>query len=68
MKTKKSEERTVLVMGDVKKKYRIIIQERKSKSDKLEKCRSFMLYDYTGKSNIDTLKDKLSKRAVRFYR
>ena len=51
-----------VIMGEPKKRFRIVIQERLSKTNKKEKCRSFMLYDYTGKSNIDKVKDKLIEK------
>jgi len=44
-----------------KKKYRIIIQQRKTKNSELEACRSFMHYDITGKSTISSIKKKLIK-------
>lgn len=46
-------------IGTVKKKYRIIIQQRTVKGDKKETMRSFMIYDYSGKTKIDKIKEKL---------
>lgn len=37
------------------KRFRIIIQERKSRNA-VEQSRSFMIYDFTGKINIDHIK------------
>ena len=50
-----------IAIGIPKKKYRIIVQQRTTKSNKKEASRSFMINDYTGKSNIDTIKEKLQK-------
>lgn len=45
-----------------KKKYRVIIQERKSVGNTIEKSRSFMIYDFTGRTNVDSIKKKLQKK------
>ncbi|GAG91481.1 unnamed protein product [marine sediment metagenome] len=51
----------VRTIGKPVRKYRIIIQERKTECDKVEKSRSFMIYDYEKKSNIDKIKEQLEK-------
>lgn len=70
MKNKIITPQSKVILGEPKRKYRIIIQERKLKNNKdiIEKCRSFMLYDYTGKSSIDKLKKKLIERLYRFVK
>lgn len=45
-----------------KKKYRVIIQERKATGNKIEKCRSFMIYDFQGRTNVDSIKKRLQKK------
>ena len=63
-------EKTVITLGNVKPntqaipkcKYRIIIQERVAKNTKVDKMRSFTIYDYIGTSTIDGIKNKLIKR------
>lgn len=46
-------------LGKPVKSYRIIIQQRKPL--KKSTCRSFMIYDFSGKSNIDNIKTKLER-------
>ena len=66
MRNKKLSGQSAYVMGDVKKKYRVIIQERKTKTNNKERMKCFTLYDYTGKSNIDEVKKKLLERGLSF--
>ena len=54
--------KTIVSIGKVKKKFRVIVQERFAKSNKKEKSRSFMIYDYEGKSTVDSIKDDLMYR------
>ena len=49
------------VISKPKKRFRIIIQERLSSGNKIEKCRSFMIYDLKGRSTVDSIKRKLEK-------
>ena len=42
-----------------KKKYRIIVQEKQIRGNGNEGCRSFMIFDFTGKSKIDKIKKQL---------
>jgi len=51
----------MITIGKPIRKYRVIIQERKSQGSKIEKCRSFMIYDFNKKSDIDKIKSKLEK-------
>lgn len=44
-----------------KKKFRVIIQERLAQGNHIEKARSFMVYDFNGRTTIDSLKKKLEK-------
>lgn len=57
-----------VTLGKPKRIYRIFIQERKSQKCRTEKGRSFMIKDFQGDSTIDKVKDKLSERALRFYK
>ena len=50
-----------VAIGQPKKKYRIVIQQRNVKHSKQEACRSFMIYDFKGKSTIDKVKEQLKK-------
>lgn len=45
--------------GEIKKRYRVIIQERKSKLCKKEKATSFMIYDYEGSTTLEYIKENL---------
>ncbi len=45
------------------KKYRILIQERLASGNKVEKARSFMIYDFEGKTSIDGIKSTLQTNA-----
>ena len=63
--TKKSDDK-LIVIGTPKKddptpkrKYRITIQERKTKYAPTEKMRSFMIHDHTGRTTIDSIKKRL---------
>lgn len=50
-----------------KKRYRILVQERKSDKCDSEKMRSFMIYDFKGMSTVDSIKRKLQK-AVKWFK
>ena len=45
-----------------KKKYRVLIQERITTENDTERMRSFTIHDFTGKTNIDSIKRKLQKK------
>lgn len=53
------------LLNNPKKKFRIIIQERKANGNKLERARSFTLHDLTGNSTIDSVKKRLFKGVKR---
>lgn len=40
-------------------KYRINVQQKASKGKKTEAMKSFMIYDFQGRSNIDSVKKRL---------
>jgi len=44
-----------------KRKFRVIIQERKTNGRAVESMRSFMIYDFKGRATIDSVKRKLLK-------
>lgn len=48
-------------VGTPKKKYRINIQQRATKDNKIEIMRSFMIYDFKGNTQIEKIKKKLIK-------
>jgi hypothetical protein len=48
-------------IGTPHRKFRILIQERKSDGSKIERARSFMIYCFDKKVTIDDVKNKLSK-------
>jgi len=48
-----------IVLGKPYRKFRIIIQERKTDNNKIEKSRSFMISSYDKKISIDAVKKKL---------
>lgn len=50
-----------VAIGRPRKKYRIIIQQRQIRGDKKEASRSFMIYDYTGMSTIDSIRKRLQR-------
>jgi hypothetical protein len=43
------------------KKYRVIVQEKPVTGNKNQGMKSFMIYDYTGRSTINSIKNKLNK-------
>lgn len=45
-----------------KRKYRILVQERISEKCDTEKMRSFMVYDFDGRSTVDSVKKKIMKK------
>jgi hypothetical protein len=44
-----------------KRKYRILVQERLSENCDTEKMRSFMVYDFNGKSTIESVRKNFLK-------
>lgn len=44
-----------------KKKYRVIIQERISEKNNVERMTSFMVYDFSGRTTIKSLSKRLQK-------
>ena len=49
----------ITIVGKPKKKYRVYIKEINTKTQKHIHCKSFMIYDFKGKTNINTIKEKL---------
>ena len=60
-KAKIKETKSLMFEKKPSKKYRILIQERKSSGNEVEKMRSFMIYDFRGNSTVDSVKKKLFK-------
>jgi len=50
-----------VALGKPLRKYRVLIRELKTKNHKIEKMRSFMIYDFKGNSEIDKIKKKLMR-------
>lgn len=48
-----------------KKKYRVLIQERDAENSDLCSMRSFMIFDFKGKTTIDKITKKLNKFTVK---
>ena len=49
-----------VLLGKPKRKYRVTIRELITKKVPKESARSFMIYDYVGDSNINSIKKRLS--------
>lgn len=50
-----------VALGKPVRKYRVLIRELKTKNHKVEKMRSFMVYDFKGNSDVDKIKRKLMR-------
>lgn len=48
-----------------KQRFRVIIQKKSNNNNQNEEMRSFTVYDYTNKVNVDSLKNKLLKTTRR---
>jgi len=50
-----------VAIGKPVRKYRVLIRELKTKNHKVEKMRSFMIYDFKGRTDVDKIKKKLMR-------
>ena len=54
------------MMTKPKKKFRVLIQERKSQGSKIERMNSFMIYDYKGESSMKSITQAIQKKVGYF--
>lgn len=45
-----------------RRKFRVLIQERKSRGSSIERMTSFMIYSYDKRVSLESIKEKLMKR------
>jgi hypothetical protein len=52
-------------IGKPLRKYRVYVRELLAKNNKKERMRSFMIYDYTGRTNIKIIVERLQGRKIK---